>query len=206
MSLKDTFVAFEIDINQCDNLISHAHLTASDGSFLFSEIDRKQITAAAFLNMFVAWESFLEAALIAYMTGETSETGVSPIRYVFPPDKESARLMIVGANRYFDYSNPDSVKKIALLFFKNGVPFEPHISSIASELHDLKTMRNSAAHITSTTQKALESLVTRVLGNPKPGIHLYELLLTTLPISSLNDTVFSFYKTILVTAAKLISE
>jgi hypothetical protein len=32
-------------------------------------IDRQQITVAALLNMFIAWESFLEASLVELMTG-----------------------------------------------------------------------------------------------------------------------------------------
>ena len=112
---------------------------------------------------------------------------------------------MVGISRYFDFANHDNVKKVALMYFQNGYPFEPHISSIFSDLSDLKTMRNASAHITSTTQRALESLAVRIFGQPQPGVSLYKLVTAIDPRSSNQDTVFVTYRDKLLVTAELIA-
>jgi hypothetical protein len=91
------------------------------------------------------------------------------------------------------------------MYFMNGYPYEPNLSAINAELADLRTMRNSSAHITSTTQTALESLAQRIFSSPYPGIDLYTILTSIDPNSATGDTVYSKYRTILVIAADLIA-
>ena len=59
MSLNAVLAKFNGDITQCDSLITTTYTTDSTGNYLFSFPDRQQITVAAFLNLFIAWESFL---------------------------------------------------------------------------------------------------------------------------------------------------
>jgi hypothetical protein len=206
MSLVDILTAFQSEIAQCDNLITHAHAVDAAGNPILPLIDRKQITVAAFLNMFIAWETFLESAFVGYMTGETTTTGRSPIRYVSPPNTGAARAMIIGTQRYFDYGNHENVRKVARTFFQNGDPFEPHISALISELSDLRTMRNSSAHITSTTQTALEALAVRIFASPRPGIDLYQLLTSKYQRSPGGVTVLAEYRDKLLTGAELVAQ
>jgi hypothetical protein len=205
MPLADTLAAFSAEITQCDDLIAHAHAVDTEGNAILPLLDRKQITVAAFLNMFIAWESFLESAFAAYMTGETTSTGRLPVRYVSPPNIDAAKAMIIGTQRYFDYGNHENVKKVARMFFQNGDPFEPHISSLIGDLADLRTMRNSSAHITSTTQTALESLALRLFGSPRPGIDLYQLLTSNDPRIRIQVTVLAAYRDKLLVGAALIT-
>jgi hypothetical protein len=81
----------------------------------------------------------------------------------------------------------------------------PHVSAIFSELNDLRTMRNASAHISSTTQSALEALAARIFGAPRPGITLYQLLMAIDPASATNDTVLVSYRKKLDVAAELIT-
>ena len=205
MSLASILNEFNASVAQCDNLIVNSHQTNIHGASLLPLLDRKQITVAAFLNAFIAWESFLESSLIALMTGSPTLSGSNPVRFVSPPSPEAARALIIGINRYFDHGNHENVRKIVNLFFQHGYPYEPHLSSIYSDLGDLRTMRNSSAHITSTTQKALESLALGILSLPAPNIDLYTLLTTVDPRSAGGDTVFLTYKNKLVAAAELIA-
>ncbi len=206
MSLSDILTAFTAEITQCDNLIANAHGVGIGGNSILPVLDQKQITVAAFLNMFIAWETFLESAFASYLTGEQTMLGRSTVKYVSPPDTYAAKAMIIGTQRYFDYGNHDNVKKIARMFFQNGYPFEPHISAIFFDLADLRTMRNSSAHITSTTQTALESLALRIFGSPRPGIDLYQLLTCTDPRVPRGQTVLSVYRDKLTTTAALIAQ
>ena len=204
MPLTKILADFKADIAQCDNLIANAHRIDTSGNSIFPPADQKQITVAAFLNLFIAWETFLESSLTALMVGCATLSGSLPIRYVAPVSLEAARLLVIGIQRYFDYGNHEYVRKLINMYFQNGYPYEPHLSAINSELADLRTMRNASAHITSTTQTALESLALRLFSQPYPNVDLYRLLMTTDPRSAAAETIFLTYKNKLVVTAELI--
>jgi len=196
---------FQAAVAQCDSLIANAHRIDPSGAALFPRLDREQITIAAFLNMFIAWEAFVEEVMARMMAGAATISGRSPVKFVSPQSHSDAKVMIIGTYRYFDYANHDNIKKIAKIYFDQGYPFEPHISSIFSDLADLKTMRNASAHISSTTQTALDTLALRIFGAPRVGISLYQLLTSTDPRSASGETVFLSYKSKLVATAGLIA-
>jgi len=206
MAIIDILNSLQNEINQCETLIAHAHASDHLSRPILPALDQKQITVAAFLNMFISWESFLEKAFGNYMTGGATINGNYPVKYVAPPSMEAAFAMIIGTHRYFDYGNHENVKKLATMYFENGYPFEPNVSSIISELADLRTMRNASAHITSTTQSALEALALRIFGQPRPGIDLYQLLVSRYPRAPLGNTVFTYYRDKLLIAASLIAK
>jgi len=205
MSLNDTLAQFQSAVAQCDSLIAHAHMNDSSGVPLLPPIDRQQITTAGFLNLFISWETFLEEALCKLMIGLPTISGSAPTRYVLPPTKELAHSLVVGVNRkFFDYSNHDNVRKIALLFFEHGYPFESTLSSICQDLADMKTIRNASAHLTSSTQTPLESLAQRLFSTPQAGITLYDLLTRPDP-STPGSTIFGMYKNKLLAAGEMIA-
>lgn len=205
VSLSDSLATFNAGAAQCESLISNAHMVDAAGNHLLPEIDRKQITCGAFLNLFVAWETFLEDAFAKFMIGEPTITGRTPVKFAAPANIVSAKKMIIGVNRYFDFGNHELVKRMACLYFDGGEPFEPHLSSILSDLADLRTMRNASAHLTSTTQSALESLAQRIFSTPRPRIDLYTMLTSGDPASTVGNTVFAERKGLLLAAAQLIA-
>ncbi len=204
MPLAQVFAEFKASVGQCESLIANAHKVEAGGASVLPVIDQKQITVAAFLNMFIAWETFLEASLAELMTGSPTLSGRAPTRFVLAPSRAAARALVVGVMKYFDYGNHDYVAKIARMYFQDGYPYEPHLSAINSELADLRTMRHAAAHVTSTTQTSLESLALRIFARPAIGIELYQLLTANDPRSLTGETVFGAYKEKLVVAAELI--
>lgn len=204
MPLHSVLTTFKTDLAQCDSLIGNAHRMDGSGKPTLPEIDRRQITVAAFLNMYIAWETFLESSLVTLMVGNPTLGGTLPVKYVSPVNLEAARLMVIGVQRYFDYGNHDNVRRVVSMYFRDGYPYEPHLSSIMSDLADLRTMRNASAHITSTTQTALESLALRLFSRPHPRVDLYRLLTTPDPRSPARDTVFLTYKKKLLVTAELI--
>ena len=206
MPVAAALLDFQTRVAQCDSLIANAHRQDGVGTFLFPVIDRQQITVAAFLNLFVAWEGFIEDALTKVMSGSPTVSGSHPTaRYATPLTQDAARSMVVGINKYFDYANNDYVRRIVTMYLAAGYPFEPHLSSIATDLADLRTMRNASAHISSSTQRALESLAQRIFTTPQPGITLYTLLMSADPRSAANSTVFSEARDKLLAAATLIA-
>ena len=205
MSLADTLATFQASASQCDALIANAHQADATGLAVLPSLDQRQITVAAFLNLFVSWETFLEESLIKLLIDHPTISGRLPIRYVSPPTIDAARRLVVGVQRFFDYGNHDNVRKMVSIYFENGYPFEPHLSAINTDLSDLRTMRNASAHITSTTQTALEGLAQRLFSTPQPGIDLYTLLTKPDPRSVLGNTVFAGSREKLMTVAGLIA-
>jgi hypothetical protein len=206
MALAQVLLEFKDSVAQCDSLIGNAHKVDAAGASVLSTLDQQQITVAAFLNMFIAWETFLEASLTELMTGIRTISGTAPNRYVRPVDLTAARKLIVWIGRYFDYANHQNLIKVVTMYFEHGYPYEPHLSAIYSDLEDLRTMRNASAHVSSTTQTALESLAVRILGQPQPGVSLYQLLTMLDPRSAAGETIFLTYKNKLVVTAELISQ
>lgn len=205
MPIAQALATFSTKLSQCDSLVANAHRSDAAGSPLFAQIDREQITVAAFLNLFVAWEEFVESTISHFMAGAATLSGVQPVRYAVPLTADDAKKMMIGANRYFDYANHELVLKMVRLYFQNGYPFEPNLSSILSDLADLRTLRNSSAHMSSTTQVALEGLAQRIFGTPKPGITLYVMLTAVDPRSAMGNTVMAEARDKLLSTAQLIA-
>lgn len=206
MPISVSLSNFLRDVAQCDSLLSSAHAVHASGNLIFSQRDREQITVAAFLNLFIAWEEFLEAAFNDFMLGDRTLGGTLPVRFVFPVSRVHSSGLMLHLNRFFDYSSHDYVRKIAKLYFENGYPFESAISALNSDLSDIKTIRNACAHLSSTTRSALEGLAGRILGQPQPGISVYDLLISIDPGSSgQNATVYESFRDKLIAAATMIA-
>src|ERR1700722_20604865 len=96
MPLATALAEFNACATQCENLIKHAHQKDAASNYILPGIDRKQITTAALLNLFVGWETFLESSLSNLMTGAATISGNLPVRYVSPPTVEHALQVIIG--------------------------------------------------------------------------------------------------------------
>lgn len=205
MPIGQSLADFQSAVSQCNSLIANAHLALIATPPTLSNRDVEQITQAAFLNMFIAWEEFVEAAISDFMMGEATLGGTSPTRYVTPPTVVHGKKMVIHTNRYFDFANHENVKKIASIFFEAGYPFDTTVNSITQELSDLKTIRNACAHMSSTTITALEGLAVKIFGSPMPGISVYQMLVTQDPRTTPIVTVFASYRDKLLLAAELIA-
>jgi len=105
MPVAQALADFQASVAQCDSLIANAHQIDAVGQSVLPEIDRQQITVAAFLNMFIAWETFLESVLSHLMSGAVTLNGNAPVKFASPSNPELARKMVIGTMRYFDYGN-----------------------------------------------------------------------------------------------------
>lgn len=205
MPLAQCLQEFASALGQCDSLVSTAHRLDNNSSYIFSALSRQQITTAAFLNMFVAWEGFLETSLSEFMIGTPTLGGTHPTRFVAPPDAAAAKAIVVGTRPFFDYGNHEFVRRIVHLYFQNGYPYEPPLSAIFEDLKDLRVMRNWSAHISSTTQAALEGVAFKLFTRQRLGVRLYDIL-TTADRRSPGDTIFAAYmKRLLVTAELIVN-
>jgi hypothetical protein len=161
---------------------------------------------SAYVRFWIAWEGFLEQCFHNYMLGMLSTTGTIVSRHVTPTDLQHAQKMIIGINRYFDWSNPDYIVKTSIHIFGIPNPFESTLKSIFSSLSDMKAIRNSAAHISSTTQSSLDAAAHRILGTPTTNISTSDLLMRNIGGTGVPTTVFQNFMTILDVAAEVIAK
>jgi len=204
MSLTQTLSDYQQISVFSKGLINSAHRRDTTGSFLWSVDERRVITEAALLKMFVGWETFLEKTFILLLTGHSSTKGNGITKYASPPNEDHANMMLIGLMRYVDWSTPDNVRKLARLFFERGEPFETVLASIDGDLRDLKTIRNAVAHLSSTTSKALDALSSRKLQKSMLDISVYTLVTSLDPNSNTTKSIFESYLDILSAAANQI--
>ena len=206
MSLSQSLQNFRDTILTINGLIVSAHaIDAATGKTLWSANETAFITESAFFKMFIAWETFLEESFILYLTGNQSISGTVVRKYANPVDEAHAHKFLIGNMKFVDWSDPKKVITLAEIYFDAGEPYKTAINSIHSHLQDLKTIRNAAAHLSSTTTGQLDALAIRKLGRPYTRISVYNLI-TTVDLSSPSKTIIQGYQDILDAAADIIAK
>jgi len=123
MPLATILIEFKAALTQCEALVVNAHKTDSaTGQPFLTPTDKEQVTTAAFLNMFIAWENFLESTISDLMMGQATIGGKAPTKFASPPTRAGAQAMVIGTRPHFDYANHDNVRKFVSLYFNNGYP------------------------------------------------------------------------------------
>lgn len=191
------------------NLVAHitfAHHKYASGSYKVSRDLREFISESAFLRIYIAWETFIENCFVDYLLNEPSILNNRPAKWVNPIDRDHAQQIIIGNQRHMDWSNPETIRKISQIFFHQGYVFNAALSAINNDLMDLKTIRNSAAHTSSSTSSKLDGLSTRILNTPCSNYTAYRLLFSIDPRSVVpNTNVLDRYLQIIDVAAEQIA-
>ncbi|MBW2741527.1 MAG: hypothetical protein JRE64_22400 [Deltaproteobacteria bacterium] len=204
MSILNCLANFRTGIQQTNDYISIAFQQDSNGNDLYS-VDKKEfIVTSAFLKMFICWEEFLENLFINYLIGEPSIDGTQVNTFVSPQSPEHAHKILIGTQKYVDWANHEIVRRLANIFFENGEPLATNIASISSELSDLKTIRNAAAHVSSTTQRKLDALSSRITSRTVFNISVSTLVMMLHP-NNQSITILQSYQNILDISAENIS-
>lgn len=193
MSLINSLTTFRDSVAEANSFIALAFQQDSNGNYVLSQNEREFITDSAYIKIFITWETFLENSFIQYMLGKSSILGNVILRYVQPIDEQHANRLLIGTQRYVDWSNPDTVKTLSILHFASGNPFDTFISSMKTDLFDLKTIRNAAVHLSSTTQQQLDSLGTRKLRRLCNNLKVSDIIFAVDPDSAANETILTTY-------------
>jgi hypothetical protein len=164
------------------------HVLDPSGQYERSLSERALVSEACFLKLFITLEEFLELSFAHYLVGKMSTARWRPSKYAKPPTIEHAQKMLIGSQRYVDWSTPDTVVKFAKLYFVDGEPYKTPLAGAKSHLDSMKTVRNSTAHLSSTTRAALEALYSRWTGTPTNGIVAYDMLMA--PEASRGNTFY----------------
>jgi hypothetical protein len=205
MSLLNILSDFRQSISDCNRNIVFAHQRYRNDQYKINRDLREFISESSFLRMYVSWETFLEKSFIAYLLQEPSITNNRPAKYSFPLNESHARELLIGTQKYVDWSNPEIVRKLSIIHFHNGYVYNRVISSALSDLFDLRIIRNSAAHISSSTSTQLDILSGRILRKTCRDYTPYKLLFSINPNTSNNETVLKYYIDIIDISAENIA-
>lgn len=186
--------------------IAYANAKYQNNSYKIAKNLREFICESAFLRIFIGWETFVENCFVDYLLNEPSILNNRPAKWVNPINKDHAQEIIIGNQRFMDWSNPEAIRKISQIYFHQGYVFNTSLSAVNNDLMDLKTIRNSAAHMSSTTSSKLDGLSTRILTVACVNYSAYKLLFSVDPRSIIpNETVLDRYLNLLDVAAEQIA-
>lgn len=165
MTTTDCLQQYRDSVLEIEFFISEAHIKDASGNFIHPEKFRDFVISSAVVRFSIAWETFLENIYCAFILGEKdTQGGVVPC-CVSVSNLDQAHKLLIGTNKYFDWINPDLVVQLSALFLNPDNPIKTAINSTKSDVLDLKTIRNAAAHMSSTTQQKLDSVASRLYGH-----------------------------------------
>jgi len=206
MALNDVLLNYRNSITSCNQNMNIAFSTDDAGNYIYSQSQRDFLIESAYLKIFISWENFLENAFIEYLLGEPCINGNVIQRFANPIDRNHAVKLLIGTQKYVDWANPEIIRRLSKIFFIPGNPVDNIIGSIQSDFFDLKTIRNSAAHISATTNHELDALATRKLQRQCIGFTVSRLILSFDPNAAVNNqTLLTSYTTLLDVAAENIA-
>ena len=203
MSLHDSLLQFQTSISRVNDYVDIAYEIDEHGKDKYSTDQKEFIVSSAFLKMFICWEEFIESAFIKYLLGEPSITGDIISSYASPKDTDHAHKLIIGTQKYVDWANHEIVKRLSNIYFENGEPISTAISSISTDISDLRVIRNAAAHISTTTQQKLDAVASRKLGVTVSNIGVAEFVTKLSPDDSTKTVLQSYQLMLEITAENI---
>ena len=125
---------------------------ASNGT-IYSPAIHSCVIDGAFLSLFMTLEHFLEDSFICYMMGEPGVNGNSFAKFVSPQNENQARDILKGISRFTDFTNRDTIVRLANNFFDGGGTYS-YLNSISADFEEMKKIRNAISHISPESLRA----------------------------------------------------
>lgn len=147
----------------------------------------------AFLSLFEALEYFLDESFICYMMGEHGLNGKSFTRFVSPQNEVQARNILRGINHHTDFTNRDTIVKLANNFFDGGGTYS-YLDTVSADFEEMKKIRNAISHVSDESTRAFQGVVRTRLGSLPPNMTTSTFLNSTVPNET--STFFIHYRDI----------
>lgn len=164
MTTVDCLQRYRDAVQETETFIAEAHIMDTSGHYVHPLGYRDFVISSAVVRFSIAWESFMENTYCSFLMGELDTQGRSVPCCVTAKDEKHAHQLLIGTNRYFDWTDPDLIIRLSTLYLDPDNPIKTAIKSLKSDLIDIKTIRNAAAHISVTTQTKLDALASRLYG------------------------------------------
>lgn len=202
MTAAECLRNYRSSVQTIEAYILEAHQQDDEGSYIHTEAHRQFVITAAVVSFSIAWESFLENISCSYLMGEPDTEGNTVPCCLRARDEGHASKLLIGTNAYFDWTNPDKIVQLSTLYFNRDNPIKTGVLSVMSDLKDLKTIRNAAAHISASTQQSLNALASRLSGRQITNAIVADVV----NYSKNGKTVWQYFKELLDVAAENIAK
>lgn len=120
------------------------------------------IVEHCFMQIFLAWEIFLEKSFLLYLKGACDLKGNAYVRYALPIDNDHAYNMVKGTKQYPDWTNINEINTLSNIYFENSGPYIL-LTSNPIELAQVKTIRNKISHVSEKSTRAFNSLLAQTI-------------------------------------------
>lgn len=197
-SIPDALNAFRTTLALSNQVVVAAHGATVSTATALATYERRLVTEAAFVKVFVAFETFIQDTFLLYMTGQSSLKGNTLLCYARPRDLGHANLLTIGTitRKFIDWNTPANVDTLANLFFDPGNPYERHFGKAGitvASMQQAKTVRNACVHMDGSTSKQLLDLAQGQLPTALSSITPYEFLTATDPKVKGNTIMKSYF-------------
>jgi hypothetical protein len=197
---------FSRTVRQCRRFADDARRWSLPGATPhISTARRDAIIELAFLQAFLAWESFLEESFILHMLGKLPRRGRPPHRYVLPPSRKAALDLTAEGRDYAKWEGASEVASRATRFFRDGRPYTAPLRARQNTLDAARMLRNAVAHRSEKAQTTFETLARNQLGGAlPPALTVGGFLNTIKPGSAPPESFLEYYLGVLQDAAEQI--
>ena len=172
---------------------------------------KADIIAISFFKMFLSWEEFLEESFLRLLVEAKSGTkGVRSLLDV-KTKKEAFKIVKGDSKAYIDWADVKKVRARAVLFFKDGKPYEQYLAAGSLHLDRMRKIRNRIAHRSQRAEKEFKDLVRELFGayhHETPGSLLFRVPPVHFglpPGASSGSTIVQSYASILKVLASQIA-
>ncbi len=174
----------------------------------FTSRHEELVIRFAFLQGFLAWESFLDESFTLYLLGEKAPKGRRPKREHTPRRRKDAERLITGADRkYADWTKTDNLRKRSRTLFRRNDPFDVPLKTNNSQFEEMGTIRNAIAHRSAHSKEEFQKLVRRFFKTYPPNLTVGKFLSLQVPKSSPPQTFLKYYfGSVIATAEQIVPQ
>lgn len=142
MPLEEELERFDSEFGLLEGLIND--LSQVD----LGEATREQLflAEAIIFKSYRLYERLSRHTFLHYCVVDTTISGAAVNSKLKCVDGDTAESILKAGNKFLDWGNVDSTRKLANLVFENGFPVVDFLGPIASTLTDLQRFRNFVAH------------------------------------------------------------
>jgi hypothetical protein len=125
---------------------------------------------AVVFRLYRIYERLTRAAFLNYCVDSKTPSGADVRSKLRCNDWDTAEAILKSGNKFLDWGNVESTRRMANLVFMDGFPISDIVSPIASTLTDLQRFRNFVAHDSEEAATGFKRSRTQYVrvGDPPP--------------------------------------
>ncbi|SNS62286.1 hypothetical protein [Antarctobacter heliothermus] len=128
------------------------------------------LAEAVTFRLYRVYERLVRSAFLHYCVTNETLQGAQVVSKLTCPDWETAEDILKSGNKFLDWGNVVSVKKISNLVFREGFPIGEMLAPFHSDLINLQRLRNFVAHDSKEAEEGFKRARTQYvrIGDAEP--------------------------------------